>query len=236
MPADRLVDARIVRQLPAPAPLVESPTSDAALQRWAAATRSGRIEVLIDVSGSMNAVVPKLRKTRLAVTLDATARGLNLFEPTTTLGLWTFANRLDGERDYRQVMPVTRSRSCSPAPALEALRSIRAVPGAHTGLYDSVLGLYEEARRNWEPGKLNVVVVLTDGADDDPAGIGREELVRRLAADSDPARPVPVIGLAIGPTSTRARWRRSRGPPAGARSSSPTRLASATSSSPRWAR
>jgi Mg-chelatase subunit ChlD len=43
------------------------------------------------------------------------------------------------------------------------------------------------------------VVVLTDGADDDPAGIGREELVRRLAADSDPARPVPVIGLAIGP-------------------------------------
>jgi hypothetical protein len=179
--------------------LVESPTSDAALQRWAAATRSGRIEVLIDVSGSMNAVVPKLRKTRLAVTLDAAARGLNLFEPTTTLGLWTFANRLDGERDYRQVMPVTPVPQLLSGPGLEALRSIRAVPGAHTGLYDSVLGLYEEARRNWEPGKLNVVVVLTDGDNDDPAGIGREELVRRLAADADPARPVPVIGLAIGP-------------------------------------
>ena len=199
VPADRLVDARIVRRLPAPAPLVESPTSDAALQRWAAATRSGRIEVLIDVSGSMNAVVPKLRKTRLAVTLDAAARGLNLFEPTTTLGLWTFANRLDGERDYRQVMPVTPVPQLLSGPGLEALRSIRAVPGAHTGLYDSVLGLYEEARRNWEPGKLNVVVVLTDGDNDDPAGIGREELVRRLAADADPARPVPVIGLAIGP-------------------------------------
>jgi Bacterial extracellular solute-binding protein/von Willebrand factor type A domain len=197
--ADRLVDASIVRRLPAPAPLVESPTSDAALQRWAAATRSGRIEVLIDVSGSMNAVVPKLRKTRLAVTLDAAARGLNLFEPTTTLGLWTFANRLDGERDYRQVMPVTPVPQLLSGPGLEALRSIRAVPGAHTGLYDSVLGLYEEARRNWEPGKLNVVVVLTDGDNDDPAGIGREELVRRLAADADPARPVPVIGLAIGP-------------------------------------
>lgn len=201
VPADRLADARIVRQLPAPAPLVESPTSDAALQRWAAATRSGRVEVLIDVSGSMNAVVPKLRKTRLAVTLDAAARGLNLFEPTTTLGLWTFANRLDGERDYRQVMPVTPVPQLLSGPGLEALRSIRAVPGAHTGLYDSVLGLYEEARRNWEPGKLNVVVVLTDGDNDDPAGIGREELVRRLAAaaDADPARPVPVIGLAIGP-------------------------------------
>jgi Bacterial extracellular solute-binding protein/von Willebrand factor type A domain len=198
VPADRLADGRIVRNLPAPVPLAESATSDAALQRWATATRSGRVEVLIDVSGSMNAVVPKLGKTRLAVTLDAAARGLRLFEPTTTLGLWTFANRLDGERDYRQVMPVTPIPQLLAGPGLEALRSIRAVPGGYTGLYDSVLGLYEEARRNWEPGKLNVVVVLTDGDNDDPAGIGREELVRRLTADADPARPVPVIGLAIG--------------------------------------
>ena len=225
-----------MRHLPAPAPLAESPTSDAALQRWAAATRSGRIEVLIDVSGSMNAVVPKLGKTRLAVTLDAAARGLNLFEPTTTLGLWTFANRLDGERDYRQVMPVTPVPQLLSGPGLEALRSIRAVPGGHTGLYDSVLGLYEEARRNWEPGKLNVVVVLTDGDNDDPAGIGREELC--AVSPPTPTRPAPCrsSGWRSAPTSTRARWRRSRGPPAGARSSSPTRLASATSSSPRWAR
>jgi Bacterial extracellular solute-binding protein/von Willebrand factor type A domain len=199
VPADRLVDGRIVRNLSAPVPLAESAASDAALQRWATATRSGRIEVLIDVSGSMNAVVPRLGKTRLAVTLDAAARGLTLFEPTTTLGLWTFANRLDGDRDYRQIVPVTPVPQLLSGPGLEALRSIRAVKGGYTGLYDSVLGLYDEARRNWEPGKLNVVVVLTDGDNDDPAGIGRDELMRRLAADADPARPVPVIGLAIGP-------------------------------------
>ena len=198
-PAERSADGRIVRHLSAPVPLAESPTSDAALQRWATATRSGRIEVLIDVSGSMNAVVPKLDKTRLAVTLDATARGLRLFEPTTTLGVWTFANRLDGDRDYRQVVPVTPVPQLLSGPALETLRSIRAVPGGHTGLYDSVLGMYEQARQNWEPGKLNVVVVLTDADNDDPVGISREELLRRLAAAADPARPVPVIGLAIGP-------------------------------------
>jgi hypothetical protein len=160
--ADRPEDGRVVRQLAPPVPLAESQTSDAALQRWATATRSGRIEVLIDVSGSMNAVVPKLRKTRLAVTLEAAARGLTLFEPTTTLGVWTFADRLDGDRDYRQVVPVTPVPQLLSGPALQTLKSIRAVPGGHTGLYDSVLGLYEEAQRNWEPGKLNVVVVLTD--------------------------------------------------------------------------
>ena len=236
VPADRLVDARIVRQLPAPVPLVESPTSDAALQRWAAATRSGRIEVLIDVSGSMNAVVPKLRKTRLAVTLDAAARGLNLFEPTTTLGLWTFANRLDGERDYRQVMPVTPVPQLLSGPGLEALRSIRAVPGAHTGLYDSVLGLYEEARRtgsrasstSWSCSPTATTMIPSASA------------ARSCCAVSPPTptRPGPCrsSGWRSALTSNRARWRRSRGPPAGARSSSPTRLASATSSSPRWAR
>jgi len=199
LPADRLVDGRIERNLSDPVPLAQSAAADAALQRWATATRSGRVEVLIDVSGSMNAVVPRLGKTRLAVTLDAAARGLTLFEPTTALGLWTFANRLDGDRDYRQVVPVTPVPQLLSGPGLETLRSIRAVKGGYTGLYDSVLGLYEEARRNWEPGKLNVVVVLTDGDNDDPAGIGRDELLRRLAADADPARPVPVIGLAIGP-------------------------------------
>ena len=199
LPGDRLVDGRIERNLSNPVPLAQSTAADAALQRWATATRSGRVEVLIDVSGSMNAVVPRLGKTRLAVTLDAAARGLTLFEPTTTLGLWTFANRLDGDRDYRQVVPVTPVPQLLSGPGLETLRSIRAVKGGYTGLYDSVLGLYEEARRNWEPGKLNVVVVLTDGDNDDPAGIGREELLRRLAADADPARPVPIIGLAIGP-------------------------------------
>jgi Bacterial extracellular solute-binding protein/von Willebrand factor type A domain len=196
---DRSADGRTVRDLASPRPMAASATSNAALQRWATATRSGRIEVLIDVSGSMNAIVPTLRKTRLAVTIDAAARGLTLFEPTTTLGLWTFANRLDGDRDYRQIVPVTPVPQLLSGPALQTLRSIRAIPGGHTGLYDSVLGLFEDARQNWEPGRLNVVVVLTDGNNDDPVGISRAELLRRLAAESDPARPVKVMGLAIGP-------------------------------------
>lgn len=196
--ADRPVDGRTVRDLAPPRPLAASAASDAALQRWATATRSGRVEVLIDVSGSMNAIVPTLRKTRLAVTVDAAARGLTLFEPTTTLGLWTFANRLDGDRDYRQVVPVTPVPQLLSGPALNTLKSIRAIPGGHTGLYDSVLGLFEDARQHWDPNRLNVVVVLTDGNNDDPVGISRAELLRRLAAESDPARPVKVMGLAIG--------------------------------------
>lgn len=197
--ADHSADGRTVRDLPAPTPLTDSAASDAVLQRWAAVTRSGRVEVLIDVSGSMNAVLPKLGRTRLSVALDAAARGLTLFEPTTSLGLWTFAARLDGDRDYRQVVPVTPIPQLLSGQAAQALRSIRVVPGGRTGLYDSVLGLYEQARQNWAPGRLNVVVVLTDGNNDDPAGISRADLLRRLRAEFDPRRPVTVMGVAIGP-------------------------------------
>jgi Bacterial extracellular solute-binding protein/von Willebrand factor type A domain len=196
---DRPPDGRTVRDLPAPTPFTESAVSDAALQRWATATRSGRVEVLVDISGSMNAIVPKLGKTRLATALDATTRGLTLFGPATQLGLWTFAERLDGDRDYRQVVPVTPIAQLLNGQTEATLRAIRAVPGGHTGLYDSVLALYEQARQSWQPGRLNVVVVLTDGQNDDPVGISHAELLRRLAAEADPHRPVTVVGVAIGP-------------------------------------
>ena len=196
---DRSADGRTVRDLPAPTPLTDSAASEAVLQRWATATRSGRVEVLIDVSGSMNALVPKLGRTRLSVALDAAARGLTLFEPTTSLGLWTFAARLDGDRDYRQVVPVTPIPKLLSGQAAQALQSIRAIPGGYTGLYDSVLGLYEQARQNWASGRLNVVVVMTDGNNDNPSGISRAELLSRLRAESDPRRPVTVMGVVIGP-------------------------------------
>ena len=197
--ADHSADGPTVAELPAPQPFTESAASDAVLQRWAAVTRSGRVEMLIDVSGSMNAVVPKQRKTRLAVALDAAARGLTMFEPTTSLGLWTFAARLDGDRDYRQVMPVTPIPQLVQGPTAQVLRSIRAVPGGRTGLYDSILALYEQAQLSWAPGRLNVVVVITDGHNDDPGGISAADLLTRLRAEADPLRPVTLVGVTIGP-------------------------------------
>jgi len=56
-------------------------------------------------------------------------------------------------------------------------------------------------RAGWEPDRVNSVVVLTDGENDDPAGIGLGELLTKLKAEADPARPVPVIGIAYGPDS-----------------------------------
>ena len=43
------------------------------------------------------------------------------------------------------------------------------------------------------------MVVLTDGRNEDPHGISLDQLLGRLHSLSDRRRPVPVIGIGIGP-------------------------------------
>jgi hypothetical protein len=195
---DRHGDGRTVAVAPVPVPLSGSAAAAEVLDRWATVNRSARVRVLVDVSGSMDEEVPGLGGTRLAATLQAAERGLALFQPTTRLGFWTFSTNLDGERDHREVLPISPVPELRTEPALAALRAIQVDPGGRTGLYDTVLAAVEDGRRNWEPGRLNLVVVMTDGNNDDRSSITRAQLLQALRA-GDPRRPVVVIGVAIGP-------------------------------------
>ena len=51
------------------------------------------------------------------------------------------------------------------------------------------------------------MVLLTDGANEDPHGLALSELLDRLRAEQDPSRPVPVISVAYGPDSDAASLR-----------------------------
>jgi hypothetical protein len=42
-------------------------------------------------------------------------------------------------------------------------------------------------------------VLITDGENDDPSGIALPALLDTLRAEADPARPVKVIGIGLGP-------------------------------------
>jgi hypothetical protein len=195
---DHAADGRTVDIAPTPVPLTGSAAVPEVLERWATVTRSARARVLIDVSGSMGADVPGLGGTRLEATLQAAERGLRLFQPTTRLGYWAFSTNLDGERDYREVWPISPVPELLEEPALAALRGIEVDPQGRTGLYDTVLAAVRDGRRNWESGRLNLVIVMTDGNNDDRSSISRGELLQQLRS-GDPRRPVVVIGVAIGP-------------------------------------
>jgi hypothetical protein len=185
-------------------PLPQTAEVDSVLQQWAGANLSSRVQVLIDVSGSMNALVPGTSKSRMDITLAAAERGMGLFKPTTLLRISTFSTKLDGDKDYREILPMAPAREQLAGGALSKLRAIRATPNGQTGLYDSVLAAYRAARKEWEPGRLNLVVLMTDGRNEDPQGIDRPTLLAELGKLRDPRRPLSIVAIGIGPDVDRA--------------------------------
>jgi hypothetical protein len=182
-----------------PAETPQSGDVDDVLNVWAGINLSGRVQVLLDVSGSMNQPVPGTNANRLSLTLQAAELGIGLMKPSTKLGVWLFSTKLNGDQDYVQFLPMLPISEQARTGGLERLRTVQPVPNGDTGLYDSVLAAYQSARQNYEPGRINVVIVMTDGRNDDDNGISREALLSELGKLQDPRRPILIVGIGIGP-------------------------------------
>ncbi len=147
---------------------------------WASADRGGQVvTVLADVSTSMK---PRLDKVKGALRgqVDRSVSG--------SFGLWEFARDLDGAKPYKQLVgtgPVAEKR--------EALR--KAVDGLKTAdgsqLYSSLAACYESAHDGFVAGRVNRVVVITDGSSD--GGIDLAALKSRLRG-----KDLAVSFIAIG--------------------------------------
>lgn len=192
--ADRISSAKMT-----PAELPPATEVDQLLNEWSGVNLSGRVQVLLDVSGSMAEPVPGTGLNRMAVTLQAAELGIGLMKPTTKIGVWVFSTKLDGDRDFRELLPVLPIGEQVKGGALDKLRAVQAIPNGATGLYDSTLAAYRSARQNFEPGRINTVIVLTDGRNEDRNGISRDALLAELATLQDPRRPIRIVGIGIGP-------------------------------------
>ncbi|GAB2936030.1 substrate-binding domain-containing protein [Micromonospora polyrhachis] len=171
---------------------------DQALSTWTAVTQPGRMLAVIDVSGSMRQRVPTAgNATRQQVTVAAARRGLALFDDSWSLGLWTFSTDLVGEREYRELVPI--GPLSSQRGRLEgALREVTPKENGGTGLYDTVLAAYRTVQDGWEAGRVNSVVLFTDGRNENSKGITEQKLLTELKRLADPERPIQVVIIGIG--------------------------------------
>lgn len=201
---DRSANGRTSAARMTPVPLPGASEVEQVLSAWAGVNLSGRLQVLLDVSGSMGEQVPGTGQTRMTVTVQAATAGLGLFKPTTKLGLWLFATDLDGAKDFRVLLPVRPMSEQLAAGALDTLRAVEAQPNGNTALYDTVLAAYQDSVRNWEPGRINAVVVMTDGKDDNASDITLDQLLAELGRLQNPNRPLKLVGIGIGPDADRA--------------------------------
>ncbi len=53
--------------------------------------------------------------------------------------------------------------------------------------------------RTYKPDRSNVILMLTDGDNDNPGGLGLDELLSQIDSLASPSRPIPIITIAFGP-------------------------------------
>lgn len=196
----------------APPPFVQPPSQaqvKVLLEDISRLSRPSSALLVVDSSVSMRAVTES--GTRATLARDAVKTSLALFPDSASVGLWFFAIGMGpGGQDHIEVVPVRKLTAdaggvTQRAALLAGTDTLvdRLTPGG-TGLNDTVLAAVRSKRENYDPAAANVVVVVTDGRQEDPNGISTDELVSTLQAEADPARPVRVIAVGLAADSDAA--------------------------------
>jgi hypothetical protein len=169
------------------------------LGSWAAITLPGRALAVFDVSGSMLDKVPTAGGVdRAAVTRAAASQGLALFDDKWAVGVWLFSTEMVGKRPWKQIVPISPLTSAR-TKVQESIQKIRPKPQGGTGLYDTALAAYQNVQETWQAGRVNSVLLFTDGQNENRDGIDQKTLVRELKKLADPKRPVRMVIIGIGP-------------------------------------
>lgn len=181
------------------------------LEKWARLVLPSRTLAVVDVSGSMD--FDAGGRTRMELTTAATRQGLGLFPDAAAIGLWAFSERLDGDTDHRQLLPIRRLGATAAGgtqrDALGAgLAELAELTGGGTGLYDTTLAAYRAVQADYDPAAANSVLLFSDGANDDPGSISLAELLAGLHELADPRRPVRIIAIGISADADAAALRR----------------------------
>jgi Ca-activated chloride channel family protein len=151
------------------------------LDKWQDQRKSARVLLLIDVSGSMGDVAdPDTGATKLDLAKQASIDALDEFNDDDEVGLWVFTTDLAANKDYSALVAPARVGDVR-----EALRNkIRdLVPLNGTPLYHATQEAYEDQLASFDPARINAVVLLSDGVNDDgEPDNDRQELNSLLAS------------------------------------------------------
>jgi Ca-activated chloride channel family protein len=174
------------------------------LDRWAEQRKGARILFLLDVSGSMSDLADSSSgDTKLDLAQQASVNSLSQVKGDDALGLWVFSTGLgpkhkDEHLEIVPVGPVDTQRHAF----INANNNQR--PQKGTPLYNAIGDAYRAMLASYDPTRINAVVVLTDGINDD--GIPKDDddqlstLLRDLQANSEgsDSKPVRVFTIAYG--------------------------------------
>jgi Ca-activated chloride channel family protein len=180
--------------LPGQPKLTLAPPSPEVLDRiqsgWEDVRKRARVLIVIDVSGSMGEA-SGTGQTKLELAKEAAISSLSLFAPDDDVGLWIFTSEVTEGRDYLELIPIEPL-----GPNLDQFkRAIRSlVPLNGTPLYTTIEGAVQAMRLSFDPSRINGVVLLTDGKNEDP----RNTNLQAVLDDLDSELNIRVFPIAYG--------------------------------------
>lgn len=187
-----------VKTLPQPAPEVVS----AAIDQWAAIRKPSAILQLIDISGSMDESIGDGR-SRLDGAIEGSTTTLGQVRSTDEIGVWAFTTDVSSQIDGQRLNGIAEVRPFGELGGdKERLKNdiadLAYGQRGGTPLYDSVALAYDYMKEHAQSGRINAIVVLSDGEDTD-SRIGIDSLIQKIRADQKEGgndKPVRIFAIA----------------------------------------
>ena len=168
------------------------------IERWGEQRKSARVLLVMDVSGSMGDDAGE-GQTKLDLAKTAAVDALSQFKSEDDVGLRIFSTNINQTepKDYRDVVPFgpigsNRERIARAIQALE--------PTEGTPLYTVARESYKLMKDTFAADRINAVLLLTDGKNEDPRNNNLDATLSDLRAGSEGASttPVRVFTIAYG--------------------------------------
>ena len=182
-----------------PTTLLEKPSVpvvSTAITQWEDDVRKpSSVMELIDISGSMKESIGDAANTsRLNAAIASAVETLKHFRTTDEVGVTAFTTDIPNNMaELRSVKPLGGDSENLSA----EIKKLTPVSG--TPLYDAISAAHKKMKENAQPGRINAIVVLSDGQDSG-SRVNIDALVRQLRGpdEGDDAAPVRVFPIIYG--------------------------------------
>jgi len=171
--------------------IMEVPSNDvmeAVIDLWKAHKKPSHINLVIDVSGSMNEEQKLLKAKKGAQDM------VGMLGPRDTLSLMVFSTKFTWVKQDVKMDDKGRKEMTDEIGGL--------IAQGETALYDSVLSAYQQLQKGPQSDRITAVVVLTDGEDNKSKLKTVEELLKEIKFDPEKS-PTRVYTIAYGRDANR---------------------------------
>ncbi|HYD08637.1 MAG TPA: VWA domain-containing protein, partial [Acidimicrobiales bacterium] len=170
------------------------------LDRWDEQRKSAKVMLLIDVSGSMGDIANDATgETKLDLAKRAAIEALDQFKDDDEVALRIFSTALSTSEpsDYVDVVPfgpISAQRETL------ATRIRQLIPTEGTPLYTAAGDSYRLMQTEYDGERINAIVLLSDGVNEDPRNTDLQGLLAELSASNEgqSSRPVRLFPIAYG--------------------------------------